>query len=80
MQQIMQSQQEDKEESKLRAKLGRIMANKKKLSKNLKLKERELSQLKRDLADARQSSKGGNSALKSLHERLGKYQRDVEDK
>lgn len=80
MQQIMQSQQDDKEDSKLRAKLSRIMANKKKLTKNLKVKERELSQLKKDLADARLSSKGGSSTLKTLNDRLNKYQKDVEDK
>lgn len=80
MQQIMQSQQEDKEDNKLKAKLNRILTNKKKLSKNLKLKEKELIQLKKDLAEARQSSKGGNSVIKSLNERLNKYQRDVEDK
>jgi predicted nucleic acid-binding Zn-ribbon protein len=80
MQQIMQSQQEDKEDNKLKAKLNRILTNKKKLSKNLKLKEKELLQLKKNLADARQSSKGGNSAIKSLNERLNKYQRDIEDK
>lgn len=80
MQQIMQSQQEDKEDNKLKAKLNRILTNKKKLSKNLKLKEKELTQLKKDLADARQSSKGGNSVIKSLNDRLNKYQRDIEDK
>ena len=80
MQQIMQSQQEDKEDNKLKAKLNRILTNKKKLSKNLKLKEKELLQLKKDLADARQSSKGGNSVIKSLNDRLNKYQKDIEDK
>lgn len=42
MQQIMQNQQEDKEhESKLKSKLTKLLTNKKKLSKNLKLKERK---------------------------------------
>lgn len=81
MQQIMQSQQEENaQDNKLRTKLNRISANKKKLSKNLKLKDRELKQLKTDLAAARQSSKGGSTAIKSLNDRLTKYQKDVEDK
>lgn len=81
MQQIMQSQQEDREvENKLRSKLSKILTNKKKLSKNLKLKEKELLQLKKDLADARQSSKGGSSAVKTLNDRLNKFQKDLEDK
>jgi predicted nucleic acid-binding Zn-ribbon protein len=70
MQQILQNQQEEAaQDSKLRSKLNKITANKKKLSKNLKTKERELKQLKNDLAAARQSSKGGSSAIKALNER-----------
>ena len=81
MQQILQNQQEEKaEDSKLRSKLNKITANKKKLSKNLKTKERELKQLKNDLVAARQTSKGGNSAIKMLNERCDKFQRDLEGK
>lgn len=47
MQQLLQSQQEDKVvETKLRSKLNRIVSNKKKVSKSLKLKEKEILQLK----------------------------------
>lgn len=81
MQQIMQSQHEDKEvESKLRSKLNRIISNKKKLSKNLKTKERELKQLRTDLAAARMTSKGPALASKALGDKLAKCQRDLEDK
>jgi len=81
MQQIMQVQQEEKSRgSKLKSKLTKITANKKKLSKNLKSKDREVKQLRNDLAAARLSSKGGSSATKSQNERLDKYQRELEDK
>lgn len=82
MQQIMQSQQEDNEvESKLRSKLNRIISNKKKLSKDLKSKDRELKQLRTDLAMARQISKGGSgSGGKEQSEKLAKCQRDLEDR
>lgn len=81
MQQIMQSQQEDKEvESKLRSKLNRIILNKKKLSKSLKTKERELKQLRTDLAAARVTTKGSAPASKALSDKLAKCQRDLEDK
>lgn len=81
MQQILQNQQEDNEVStKLRSKLNRILGNKKKLSKNLKSKDKELNQLKKDLIEARKVSKGGNNAVKSLNDRLLKYQKDIDDK
>lgn len=81
MQQIMQSQQEEKKsESKLKSKLNRILTNKKKLSKNLKFKEREIHQLKRELTEARMISKGGSSNAKSLNDKVTKLQRDVDEK
>jgi hypothetical protein len=81
MQQIMQNQQEDKEhESKTKSKLTKLVSNKKKMNKNLKIKDRELKQLKNDLVVARQASKGGSSVAKSMNERLIKYERELEDK
>lgn len=81
MQQILQNQQEDNElQTKLRSKLSKITSNKKKLSKNLKSKEKEVNQLKRDLNEVRKLSKGGNTAVKSLNDRLNKYQRDADEK
>lgn len=81
MQQILQNQQEDSQaQSKLKNKLNKILGNKKKLSKNLKLKEKELNQLKKDLTEARRVSKGGGSSMKTLNERLNKYQKELDDK
>lgn len=81
MQQLLQNQQEDTDaQSKLRTKINKMLANKKKLSKNLKLKDKELNQLKKDLNEARKVSKGGNNAMKSLNDRLNKYQKDLDDR
>lgn len=77
----MQNQNENKDtENKMKNKLSRILTNKKKLTKNLKLKEKELVQLRKDLNEARKTSKGGNNAVKSLNERLTKYQKDIDEK
>ena len=80
MQQIVQDQNDDKEKgSKLKSKLNRITASKKKISKSLKSKEREIKQLKNDLNAARNLARG-DGTTKNLNEKLIKLQKDLEDK
>ena len=76
----MQTQQEDKDkESKLRSKLNRITNNKKKISKSLKSKEREIKQLKSDLVAARHLTRGEGGS-KVNNDKLSKLQKEVDDK
>lgn len=78
MQQIMQQQQDDKsKDTKLKSKLKKITANKNKLSKNLKSKERELRQLKVDLNTAKQLSKGDTSVVKTMQEQISQLKKDL---
>ena len=81
MQQIMQQQQEEKgKDTKMRSKLKKITANKNKLSKNLKTKDRELRQLKSDLNAAKQISKGDTSVVKTMRDEISSLKKDLSGK